>query len=63
MQWNIDNMNGSSVKIENIGLDISKSLETLCKINGKCAGDLQGFLAKQVDLDWKQNLLKHLFVL
>ena len=54
-------MNGSSVKIENIGLDISKSLETLCKINGKCAGDLQGFLAKQVD--WKQNLLKHLFVL
>ena len=41
-------MNGSSFKIENIGLDISKSLETLCKINGKCAGDLQGFLAKEV---------------
>ena len=61
MQWNIDNMNGSSVKIENIGLDISKSLETLCKINGKCAGDLQGFLAKQVA--WIPNLLKYLFVL
>ena len=41
-------MNEISINIETIGLDISESLETLCKINGKCAGDLQGFLAKQV---------------
>ncbi len=34
--------------IENLGLNISYSLETLCKINGNCASDLQGFLAKQV---------------
>ena len=36
------------IQVENLGLDVSQSLETLCKLNGKCAADLQGFLAKQV---------------
>ena len=30
------------------GLDVSKSLETLCKKNDRCSSELQGFLAKQV---------------
>ncbi len=34
--------------MENLGLNISESLEKLCKSNGKCGADLQGFLAKQV---------------
>ena len=38
----------TSSRIDNLGLDISESLATLCKANGKCAADLQGFLAKQV---------------
>lgn len=41
-------MKESIKEIENLGLDISESLENLCKLNGKCAADLQGFLAKSV---------------
>ena len=33
------------------GLDVSKSLETLCKKNDRCSSELQGFLAKQVGDD------------
>ena len=31
-----------------LGLNVAKSLEDLCKSNGKCAAELQGHLAKQV---------------
>ena len=35
-------------RIDQQGLDVSKSLEVLCKKNEKCSSELQRFLAKQV---------------
>jgi hypothetical protein len=34
--------------MENLGLNVAESLETLCKHDGKSAAELQGFLSKQV---------------
>ena len=34
--------------MENLGLVVAESLETLCKHDGKSASELQGFLSKQV---------------